>query len=108
MESGEILDGQISASSKHNDSLAPIHSRLHWGPGNRGAWAASTNDVKQWLQIDLGSQFFNVKGVATQGRHNENQWVKKYKLQYSDNGLNFNFYREEGSSTDKVRSRADL
>lgn len=108
MENGKILDGQISASSEHSGSLAAIHGRLHYqGPqGNDGAWAASTNDFHQWLQIDLGSQFFKVKGVATQGRQNVMQYVTKYKLQYSNNGLNFKFYREEGSYENKVRLKA--
>nr|XP_058963395.1 lactadherin-like [Pocillopora verrucosa] len=104
MENGKILDGQISASSEHSSSLAAIHGRLHYqGPqGNDGAWAASTNDFHQWLQIDLGSQFFKVKGVATQSRQNVMQYVTKYKLQYSNNGLNFKFYREEGSYENKL------
>lgn len=108
MENGKILDGQISASSEHNSSLAAIHGRLHYQglQGNDGAWAASTNDFNQWLQIDLGSQFFKVKGVATQSRQNVMQYVTKYKLQYSNNGLNFKFYREEGSYENKVRLKA--
>jgi len=44
-----------------------------------------------------------VTRVATQGRYSVyNQWVTKYKLQYSDDGVNFQYYKEQGQTTDKV------
>lgn len=44
-------------------------------------------------------------GVATQGRRssNANQWVTKYKLQYSDDETSFKYYREPGQASDKVQ-----
>ena len=110
MESRAILDGQISASSEYSsDKHAANHSRLNYqgGPGKSGGWRASTTDVHQWLQIDLGSQYFKVTSVATQGRATGSytNYVTSYKLQYSDNGVNFRYYRVNGQTTNKVRVR---
>jgi len=39
-----------------------------------------------------------VTRVATQGRNAAySQWVTKYKLQYSDDGVNFQYYQENGA-----------
>jgi len=100
MASGAILDDQITASSTHN-ALSARKSRLH----GEKAWSADSKDEHQWLQIDLGVEHTtNITKVATQGTSEKNQWVKKYKLDYSDNGTNFRFYREPGQNTDKVVS----
>ena len=103
MQSGAILDGQISASSEWDVNHAAIQGRLHYKPpaGKQGAWSARTNDGNQWLQVDLGSHH-RVKRVASQGRYAVNQWVTKYKIQYSDDGTNFMYYHGEGSSSAKV------
>ena len=97
MENSAISDGQITASSRwnadHDASVARLH--LQTVPGKAGAWAAGANDGNQWLQIDLGDQFTRVTRVATQGRHAYGQWVTKYNVQYSDDGVNFDYYRDE-------------
>ena len=35
-----------------------------------------------------------IKGVATQGRQDANQWVKSYTVMYSIDGMNFVPYKE--------------
>ena len=111
MESGLISDSQISASSEHDANHAAIQGRLNFQEtsSKAGAWTAAANNVSQWLQVDLGKQFTKVTRVATQGRNyssqwhgNHSQWVTKYKLQYSDDGANFHYYREQGQNTAKV------
>ena len=99
METGAISDAQISASSEYNANYAAKQGRLHFlaVPGIAGSWSAKTNNVNQWLQIDLGNQHTKVTRVATQGRNDYSQWVTKYKLQYSDDGVNFQYYRENGA-----------
>ena len=103
-ESGAITDGQLTASSEWNSKHAPSLARLNLvKEGNKaGSWSAKTNDVNQWLQIELGSEYSKVTQIATQGRSDYDQWVKAYKLQYSDDGLNFQYYREQGETEDKV------
>ena len=108
MEKGAIPDGQISASSEWKANHAASQGRLHFqtvsNPLKSGSWSARTTDANQWLQIDLGAERVKVTGVATQGRNGHCcQWVKKYKLQYSDNGVSFLYHREQGQTTDKVR-----
>ena len=105
MENGTISDRQISASSQWTADYAAIQGRLHFKaiPKNAGSWSAGKNDLHQWLQVDLGSQYTKVTRVAIQGRNDYNQWVTKYKLQYSNDGVNFQYYREQRQIVDKVK-----
>ena len=104
MESGTITYGQITASSKlSSDHIASFARLNRVKEGHRGgSWSAKTNDVNQWLQIELGSEYTNVTRIATQGRSDLDQWVETYKLQYSDDGVNYQYYREQGATEDKV------
>lgn len=107
MEDGTISDGQITASSEWGGNYAAHQGRLHfhWTLFKAGGWVAATDVTTQWLQIDLGSLHTKVTRVATQGRNAWLiwDWVTKYKLQYSNDGLNFQSYREPGEATDKVK-----
>ena len=105
MGNGAITDAQITASSEWRSSLAAVQGRLNFKATatKAGGWSAGRNDVSQWLQVDLGSQRTKVTGVATQGRNASiDQWVTKYNLQYSDNGVNFQYYKELGGTVKKV------
>ena len=107
MESGAISDAQISASSHYTKNLrrdysakkARLNSR-QWR--NRGCWAAATNDLHQWLQVDLGG-YTKVTGVATQGSAYE--WVTEFKIRYSSDEVIWQFYKEPGNwdASAKVR-----
>ena len=99
-----IPNGQITASSQWDVNHAAIQGRLHYKlSGNKqGGWSARTNDVNQFLQIDL-VHITKLTGVATQGRNAYDQWVKTYKLQYSVDGVNFKYYKGQGQSADKVK-----
>ena len=105
MENGAISDGQISASSQLDSSHAVTQARLHFKAtaSKAGSWSARNNDVNQWLQIYLGSRHSSVTRVATQGRNDSLQWVTKYKLQYSHDGVNFQYYRVQGQSVAQVK-----
>lgn len=110
MESRKIKDSQIIASTETVANRA-IYGRLHlrFHPIYHreiqsflsGAWTASRNDVDQWIQVDLAS-YTKVTGVATQGRSFGNDWVTKYKLQYSNNGVRFYSYKAPGQRSAKV------
>jgi len=108
MENGKILDGQITASSQWDDNHAPFQGRLYFQATGKkqGGWSAAQSNSRQWLQVDLGSQFTKVTQVATQGRNGGHQWVVSYKLQYSNDGVNFHYYREQGQISDKVMSNS--
>ena len=102
MSSGAINNGQITASSEWDGNHAANQGRLFFTrTGIKvGSWSSRRNDGNQWLQIDLGGHHDNVTGVATQGRNDHNQWVAKYKLMYSYDGVNFQYYM--GQEEDKV------
>ena len=97
MESGAITDEQISFSSeKHNKKIVRLH---HTGK----TWIADKKDSNQWLQVDLRAQNTEVTRVATQGSDQHKKWVKKYKLQYSNYGVRFQNYTEQGQTVSKVK-----
>ena len=109
MQSGLISDKKLSASSEWDAEHGAHKARLH-KTGWPGSWSAGTNDANQWLQIDvlgLGKKYTKLTRIATQGRGTAHpdaqQWVNKYKVQFSNDGVNFQYYKEEGQSTDKVR-----
>ena len=101
MENFRITSAQISASSQHTNNHAPNIGRLHFKE-NAGAWAARVNDLNQWIQIYFGIET-TVTRVATQGMHNIEQWVTKYKLRYSNDGNSFQVFKQQGENSHKVR-----
>ena len=106
MESGAIADSQLTASSEYDIYHSPKRARLHTKeafPYCLGGWASLTNDLNQWLQVDLG-KITPVTHVATQGRNSfsPTQTVTKYKLQFSHDGASFLFYKRQGESSDAV------
>lgn len=109
MENGDILDGQITASTELTSTHAAHRGRLHLkkSQGQLGAWTAANDDVHQWLQVDTGSPYTKVTHVATQGRNaaSTDQWVTMYKLQHGSNGVHFRYYREQGQTTSKVNPK---
>ena len=103
MEDRRILSGHLRASSSYNYNHGPDRARLNIinGHGRTGAWVARHRNTKQWLQIDL-RQISLIKGIATQGRREANQWVKNYMISFSRKSLKFRMYTAYGRV--KVRS----
>lgn len=103
MEDGAITDAQITASSQWDDNHSPARARLNTRlvGAKKGGWSSRPCDLNQWLQVDLGS-YTIVTGVATQGRNGHDQWVTRYRIEYSNDGVNFHFYQEPGDSSPKV------
>ena len=104
MESRFISDAQISASWWSTGHHAAVQARLHYKASGvkQGGWSAGISNRSQWLQVDLGAEI-SVKAIATQGRNNYNQWVTAYKLEYSNDGASFLYYKDPGCSADKVK-----
>ncbi|XP_073232297.1 lactadherin-like [Porites lutea] len=69
METGAILDSQMTASSEHDFAKVPF-ARLN---ANISAWCP-TGDIEltEWVQIDLG-RLYRVCAVATQGNPGGNK-----------------------------------
>lgn len=112
MENGVISDRHLGASSQLSTNHSPNKGRLH-STAEPGAWSSLTNDLNQRLQIDilgLDRRYTRVTRVATQGRHSvkEQQWVTKYKVEYGNDGVNFQYYKKQGQTTDKVRQICNI
>lgn len=103
MENRAISDAQISASSQSDDDHDAPQGRLRTkADGHKsGGWSALRNDFNQWLQVDLG-RYTTVTRVATQGRNGYDQWVTKYRIQYSYAGVTFKFFKMRENSSAKV------
>ena len=72
MESGEILDSNIIASSYHRHSSGdrfPKYARLYLD----GMWASAGWDSQPWIQTDLGSSHV-VTGLQTAGNNKTGRW----------------------------------
>jgi len=95
LENNEIPDSSITASSRYSDSYEASRGRLY----QQGSWVAYIHRTEQWFQVD----FFNwtkVTGVAIQGvaYWYWKWWVTKFKLAYSNNGMFFSDYSEDGDN----------
>ena len=103
MESGLIKDAQITASTQWDANHAAVQGRLNFlaGGGKAGGWSARRNDANQWIQVDLKA-YTKVTRIVTQGRNGYNQWVTKYKLQYSEDEVHFDYYHVPGQNSPKV------
>ncbi|XP_015750272.1 PREDICTED: uncharacterized protein LOC107326864 [Acropora digitifera] len=95
MQNGRIRSTQLTASSSYDRNSGPDRGRLHVRrAGARwGAWIAKYNTRTQWLQVYFAGPKRLVK-FATQGRQDARQWVTKYSLSYSQNGINWAYYKE--------------
>lgn len=98
MESGYILDSQISASSEYNARHTVLNARLNFqaGNGRTGAWSARPLNPHQWLQVDFVRKV-TLGQVATQGRPDYAQWVTSYSLSYSVNGVDYEMFEQDSS-----------
>ena len=86
MEDRRIPDSRITVSSFNPCYHGPTNARLNRpadGAITTGAWIAGSNDLSQWIQVDLGMAK-NVSGVVLQGRDDGDQWVTRYKVQYGN------------------------
>ena len=94
MESGEISDLQITASSVRSGEHLPGGARLNL-PNNppRRIWAAHASDPTAWLQVEF-YQTANIIEVQTQYRFSPEK-VYNYTLSYGDNGVDFTSYEQD-------------
>ena len=96
MEDGRIRDSQITASSEWTHYYGVKNARLNHRTGHliSGAWSAQTNNIHQWIQVAFNVPRL-VTGIVTQGRHNVDQWVTKFKVQTSDDGQTGEYVQNE-------------
>ena len=103
LESYAIPDSAVTASSMVDIYHKPGNGRLHFqkvpSPLRYGAWATAgahyLTAKDSWFQVDFGS-WRKVTIIATQGRQDALQWVTKYRVSYSYDGIFFKDYMEGG------------
>ena len=99
LQNGRVPNRAIKASSEWNRYHAAWLARLKRPRRGRyaGAWCAKRNNRQQWLQVNFrGAK--KVVAVATQGRHDYNQWVTLYYLSFSVDGIYFAKYVTYGKT----------
>ncbi|XP_062819070.1 lactadherin isoform X2 [Anolis carolinensis] len=109
METGAIANSQLTSSSVHFGFLG----LQRWGPelarlNNKGivnAWTSSNYDRSPWIQANLLRKM-RLSGVATQGarRAGRAEYVRAYKVAYSQDGREFVFCKDEELDQEKVFS----
>uniref|UniRef100_F7EZ04 Milk fat globule-EGF factor 8 protein n=1 Tax=Monodelphis domestica TaxID=13616 RepID=F7EZ04_MONDO len=107
MEGGAIADFQLSASSTYYSFLGmqrwgPDLARLN-GQGIVNAWTASTYDKNPWIQVNLLRKM-RITGIMTQGasRTGSSEYLRTFKVGYSDDGYIFKFIQEPSKLRDQV------
>ncbi|XP_061082766.1 coagulation factor V [Conger conger] len=105
MENGRISDAQITASSVATSWLSgawqPWLARLN-KLGNVNAWQAKTNDMQQWLQVEL-KEVKKITGIVTQGAKSlmTEMYVTEYTIEYSKDGRTWIKYKEDEDDYDE-------
>ena len=93
MESKDIPDSAISASSSYNElSVGPLFSRLN-SDVSGGAWCPqpqldSLVSGSEWIAVNLTKRF-TITGIATQGRFGNGmgvEYAEEYWIEYSRDG----------------------
>ena len=109
MENRAIPDSWITASSSRDDKHTAWQARLHLSADGStgGGWSARHDDFRQWLKVELGG-YTTVTRVATQGGSGRNEWVTKYRLQYSNAGNIFKYYRLTDNSSAMVSTQSSV
>lgn len=111
MITGDIRDSQITASSSFSEWTQPFAGRL-WNTRRLhgqifGGWCATDWDRNPYLQIDFGQESV-ITAVATQGLdYPSGNWVKKYSLNYSCDGLNWKTYQTMDKATELLGNKDD-
>lgn len=73
-------------------------ARLH----GTSAWCAKTNDIYQFLEVDLGDVHL-VTGLAVQGNPTADEWVTGYALRYTTDRIEWLYERKDGTGDKGIK-----
>ena len=105
-----IKDSQITTSSALRTAYG-YKARLRLNIPPWGAWCVNVSggsktkrNYDQYIEIDL-LKLTNITSIATQGREHANgaEYVKDYKISYSNDSLNWIFYREKDQAANETK-----
>ncbi|XP_073259279.1 lactadherin-like [Porites lutea] len=103
MQNGGIPDSALTASSEAAAAHSPNRGRLNYATPPAAWSSGGAHYLKNsWFQVDFGS-WTKVTRIATQGRKYAYEWVTRYRVSYSYDGIFFKDYTE-GASYPKVFS----
>lgn len=101
MQNGAIPDSALTASSEAGPAHSPNRGRLNYATPPAAWSSGGAHYLKNsWFQVDFGS-WTKVTRIATQGRKYAYEWVTRYRVSYSYDGIFFKDYTE-GASYPKV------
>ncbi|XP_067020488.1 macrophage mannose receptor 1-like [Acropora muricata] len=93
MESGEVKDADLSASSNNSS-----HGTTNARPFNYVGWCAQASDTQPWFQISFTNDESKITKITTWGGGWASGYVKVYNLQFTDgdNVTIWSNYKEGG------------
>ena len=92
MQSKDIPDANITASSKLTSNHSPVLARLD----GQGAWCSAPNDSSPYIQIQFGKKKL-ITMVITQGSFEELRWAMKYQIKYFKDGKWVTYQKSDGT-----------
>lgn len=120
-----VPDSHMTASSFYEDSIyrdSPERARLNLEDervqienGNYvimgGGWVANDKDKNEWIQVSFKAQSI-VRSIWTQGRFesnccNQSDWVTEYRVQFSQDGLSWQKYKDQSGNDLYFRANTD-
>lgn len=104
MRTGKIPNSRFTASSVWGNEAAsmPFRARLddRWYNG----WCSAEGaPLSHFIQVDLGALKV-LSGIALQGNHNGSKYLKTYSIEYSGDGIKWQFYRKPGQRNKMIMS----
>ncbi|KAL9983324.1 hypothetical protein ACROYT_G005476 [Oculina patagonica] len=92
LSTNQISDDSFFATTWQPGRSDPWYGRLK--NESRRSWCSVVSDNNQYIQVDLGPKLRRITAVASQGSHNYDEWVTKYKLSYSSDGGKWEFFED--------------
>ncbi|XP_028416913.1 lactadherin-like [Dendronephthya gigantea] len=92
LENYVIRDAQLTSSSEKDETSRAMNARQNFN-GTAGAWIALGTDMHPWLRVDFIGNV-TLTAVATQGRNDADEWVTSFKLSFSMDSSNYEYYEE--------------
>ena len=111
LESGHVLDSQISANDYLTMHTGAQHAHGPWKarlnrpftPTDISAWATSHLSISDaFWQIDL-LMIHEVTAITIQGRSDYNQYITSFEISLSNNTFSWTFLKQSDGTTNKVR-----
>ena len=94
------FDDRIRASSEFNSNHSVKGCKLNkiMENSHSSAWCASDSDKNPWIEVSFPENYL-ITGVSIQGRGDCDQYVTKFRVLYSSDGINYlNISEFEGNS----------